>query len=523
MTDHLISATTVAALVDASADRDPYAPALWCPDARLTYGELVAASMLSARRLHAAGVRHGDRVGFFLAEASAEYIALLLGALRLGAITVVLNARYKARELTHAAGTSGLKVLLTSTWFDEVLDSASLPAGCRVVTLDDGDAFRQGGDGVAPEEISERQAQVAADDPARIIFTSGTTANPKGCLHSHRAIVAQAEAVAERLKLTAEDRYWTPLPFFHTAGWTILAALARGGCAHHAGRFVAEASLRQIESERCTVLFPGFETLWMDVLTLPAFETADLSAVRLVLNVGSPERMRVMQRMFPTAPQVSNTGCTECSGWLAIGEAADSPRSRAETCGRPLPGMEVRIIDPESGEDVPANTPGELLFRGPARLTEYYGDPDGTAAAIDADGWFHTGDLQRQEPDGALVFLARLKDMLKVGGENVAAAEIEDLLLSHPAVHIAQVVAAPDARYGEVPAAFVELRPGASASEQELITFSIGKIATFKVPRYARIVTEWPMSGTKIKKVDLRARIARELDESGVTQAPPIR
>ena len=513
---------TVTGIVDGRAALTPDALAASFPQHRLTYAQLAESSLLWARRLRAAGVRSGDRVAVLLGEGSTTYVSLLLAAPRLGAIVVPLNARYKTAELGHVLADARPAILVSSTWFVHLLADTSVPADCRVVTLGDEDDFFHGEQRVTAGEVRDEERRVDESTRARIIYTSGTTANPKGCVHTHGALIAQAAAVAERLHLTSEDRFWTPLTLFHTAGWTMLAPFGRGASFHHPGRFEAASALAQIESERCTVLFPGFETIWLAVLTHPDFETADLSAVRLVLNVGIPERLQLMQDRLTHAPQVSNTGSTEASGWLAIGEATDPPEIRAHTCGRPLRGMEVRIVNPETGDDAPDGTPGELLFRGPFRLLEYFGDPDATTAAIDADGWFHSGDLLRQEPDGNLVFLSRLKDMLKVGGENVAAAEIEGFLVQHPAVHIAQVVAAPDARYTEVPAAFVELKPGARTTERELIDFCIGQIATFKVPRYVRFVDEWPMSGTKIKKVSLRETIARELRQAGMEQAPPI-
>ena len=185
--------------------------------------------------------------------------------------------------------------------------------------------------------------------------------------------------------------------------------------------------------------------------------------------------------------------------------------------------MEARIVDPASGEDLPAGQVGEILFRGPLRFRGYYKDPELTAEVIDGDGWFHSGDLGRLDSEGRIAYTGRLKDMLKVGGENVAAAEVEAFLLTHPAVNIAAVVGAPDARYGEVPAAFVELVAGAQAGEKEIIEFCLGRIATFKVPRHVRFVTEWPMSGTKIQKFVLRERIERELSERGITEAPILR
>jgi fatty-acyl-CoA synthase len=310
---------------------------------------------------------------------------------------------------------------------------------------------------------------------------------------------------------------------FHVAGWsTMLAAHARGACFNHAGIFEPGVAVEQISAQRCTVLFPGFETVWMAVLEHPRFATSDLSAARLVINVGVPERMRFMQERLPGVPQVSNTGSTEACGFLAIGAPSDPLDVRSSTAGRELTGMEVRIVDPQTGEDVPDGDAGELLFRGEWRLREYYGDPGGTADVIDAEGWFHSGDLLRRDQEGRLVYVSRIKDMLKVGGENVASAEIEDYLLSHPAIHMVHVVAAPDARYGEVPAAFVQLSPGADLTEQELIDFCLDRIATFKVPRYMRTVDAWPMSGTKVKKVVLRERIAEELARSGIEQAPSL-
>jgi fatty-acyl-CoA synthase len=192
------------------------------------------------------------------------------------------------------------------------------------------------------------------------------------------------------------------------------------------------------------------------------------------------------------------------------------------TLGHALPGLEIKIVDPETRGERPTGEVGELAFRGYSRFEEYYKEPELTASVTDADGWFYSGDLGRMDDAGRLIYSGRLKDMLKVGGENVAAIEIEDFLSRHPAVDIAQVVGAPDARYVEVPAAYLQLKPGAVVDEQELIDFCIGQIATFKVPRYVRFVTDWPMSGTKIQKFVLRDQITAELEAQGITEAPRI-
>jgi fatty-acyl-CoA synthase len=207
---------------------------------------------------------------------------------------------------------------------------------------------------------------------------------------------------------------------------------------------------------------------------------------------------------------------------IAFNHPDDPPEKRFTTQGVPFPGIEVRIVDPDTGAELPPGERGEIHYRGYSNFEGYYKDPERTAEVIDADGWFHSGDLGTLDEDGRVAFQGRLKDMLKVGGENVAAAEIEGFLARHEAVEIVQVVGAPDDRYVEVPAAFVQLKPGARADERELIDFCVGSISTFKVPRYVRFVDEWPMSGTKIQKFKLRERIEGELAEAGISEAPKV-
>jgi fatty-acyl-CoA synthase len=231
-----------------------------------------------------------------------------------------------------------------------------------------------------------------------------------------------------------------------------------------------------------------------------------------------------MASRLPDAAHVSCVAMTESSAFLTLGELDDPLETFATTGGLPMPGMRCRVVDPETGADQPPGALGELLFRGPNTFDGYFRDPEATAAAFDDGGWFHSGDLVVADDRGRLTFRSRLKDMLKVGGENVAAAEVEGYLLGHPDVDLVAVVAAPDAYYVQVPAAFVQLRPGAATSEAELIEFCLGRIATYRVPRYVRFLThpEWPMSGTKIKKVVLRAWIADELERRDITEAPRL-
>ena len=299
-----------------------------------------------------------------------------------------------------------------------------------------------------------------------MLYTSGTTANPKGAIHRHGAIVAQGELMAERMRFAEGDVFWTPLPFFHVGGIATLAGTIAGGVPSvQQGFFEPGEALDLLERERCTVAFPAFETIWLAVLNHPRFAEADLTALRLVINVGVRTTLESMQARVPHAPQVSCTGSTETCAFACIGEPDDPLETRLTTSGRPLRSVEVRTVDPETGADRGPGVVGELLFRGPTLFVRYHDDPESTALAIDDDGWFHTGDLGTLDAEGRVSFVGRLKDMLKVGGENVAAADVESYLLTHPAAEIVQVVGVPDARYIEVPAAFVQLRQGATATE----------------------------------------------------------
>ncbi|MBN9099847.1 MAG: acyl--CoA ligase [Pseudonocardia sp.] len=517
--------TCLADLVDHAADPD--AEALVFPDERVTYARLAELSRAFADRLCGLGVRPGDHVGLLL-TGGLDVVVALLGAARLGAVTVPVNARYKAHELAYLVAHADLRVVVTSAAGRPHVDlpgllEEALP-GLRIgdeVRLDAAPSLRRvvlAGDADAGTPHTP-----GAHDVALILYTSGTTSQPKGCMLTHAGLMAQSQALGERLGLTPADRYWTPLPLFPiTAISCLVAALGAGATFVHAGPFRPDAALRQLAAERITVANPAFETILLPVLDEPAFADTDLGALRTVFCVGVPARLAAMQRRLPTAAMISGFGSTEAGGSLSIGVTSDPDDVRLGTGGLPLPGTEVRVVDPETGREQPPGVPGEAWYRGPQRFTGYYRDPAYTATVIDADDWFHSGDICVMDTGGRLTFVTRLKDMLKVGGENVAPAEIEDYLAGHPAVQIVAVVGAPDARYGEVPAAFVQLVAGASPAEQDLIDFCRGRIATFKVPRYVRFVRDWPMSGTKIRKVELRERIARELAAAGITEAQRI-
>jgi fatty-acyl-CoA synthase len=546
-----IEATTLGDLLDREATRSDREAVVF-PGERASYPELAARAERFARRLRALGVGGQDKVGVLL-PGGVDYLAAIFGAAKLGAVAVPVNARFKAFELGHVIANSDMRVLLTS---DRVAESVDFPALLedtlpavpgqdpsalaladapelrQIVLMGKGERpgflsaarFAAGGERVDADEVRTLQERVRIRDTAVIMYTSGTTAAPKGARLSHEALVRHGYNMARtRYRLTPEDRAWTPLPLYHIGGVAYSAMAFCGGCTFvHPGFFEPDVAMRQLEEEHITVAIPAFETIWLAVLNHPRFPDADLSALRIVFAVGVPERLREMQERVPWAPQITAFGSTEACSHLSLGMPDDPLEVRLGSGGFPLGGMEVRIVDPERGTELPPGELGEIVFRGYACFDGYYNAPEETARVIDPDGWFHSGDLGRLDEDGRLTFVSRLKDMLKVGGENVAAAELEGYLSRHPAVAHVQVVAAPDARYVEVPAAFVQLEEGAAATEQELIDYCRGSIATYKVPRYVRFVEEWPMSGTKIKKHVLRERIADELERAGISEAPRV-
>ncbi|WP_158103952.1 AMP-binding protein [Streptomyces carpinensis] len=534
---------------------DSGAEGLVFPEARLTWRELADRADRLARALVSLGVEDGDKVAVMLPN-SALYAVAILGTALAGATSVPINLRFKETELGHVVADCDARVLLTAgsptdgpdasaahgllpSVFPDLAEQEpralqlhAAPCLTAVLWLDGEplpgtvppDEVAAAAEGVDGPELTERRGRMRADAPAMIMYTSGTTASPKGAVLTHRAVVAQARCVgAHCYGLTRDDRFWTPLPMFHTGGlMSLLACLAAGATYIHARTFEAGRALHQLSAERVTVAMPVFEPLWLPVLDHPDFASTDLSALRIVQTAGVPEKQRIMQERLPTAVNMQSSGMTETASYFAFNRPTDPPEVRLTTGGYPMPTVEVRVVDRATGEDAPAGTHGETLLRGVGCFVGYHNAPELTEAVIDRDGWFHTGDVGVLDEAGRYTFVGRIKDMLKVGGENVAAAEVEDYLSRHPAVRLVQVVAAPDRRYGEVPAAFVELNDGAVVTEKELIEYCVGRIATFKVPRYVRFVTEWPMSGTKIRKFRLREELAKELSEKGITEAPRL-
>jgi fatty-acyl-CoA synthase len=539
-----IEVTTVGDLLLQAAEQWPDDEAVVFPERRVTYAELAEGSWRVARGLHALGVRRGDHVGVLMPNC-VELVEAIFGTALLGAVVCPVNARYRAAELAYVVEHGDHAVLLTSDIVAEHVDLVGrlhdalpalaqapagdplrLPAAPRlrhVAVLGGAEApgtiggvrFDALAGSVSRETVEPLRANVRVRDSALLLYTSGTTAHPKGCLSSHEAIVRGSRVAAERWKVCRDDTTWTPLPLFHHGALQpLLYTLDVGGTFVTMTHFEPGAALRQLEAERATVITPTFLPVTLAIMSHPDFGRADLSSIRVMLNIGPPDTLRQIQAAFPQAVQCQCTGLTEAGGQLAYGDLDAGLEQRVTTIGRPLPGVEMRIVDDE-GRDLPPGEPGELLVRSFTLFERYHKDPEQTAQALDADGWLHTGDRFTRDAEGWVTFVGRIKEMLKVGGENVAPAEIEAVLATHPAVQLVQAVGVPDVRLDEVPAVFVELSPGASATEEELIELCRGQLASFKVPRYVRFVDEWPMSATKIQRFRLRELLLAELEGVG--------
>ena len=508
------------------------------PDQRFTYAELNASARLWAKAFMAAGVSAGDHVGL-LFNTCPTFVDAMFGVAMAGAVTVPINARYQPPELTYVIENADLVAVVADGTPNPVVDFADrlrqalpslegkslsgethCPEAPRlrrvVLTGERADAFFAAGAGVTDAALDARIGAVRPDHLAIILYTSGTTSNPKGCMLTQRGLVTNSRSLGRRYGLTAGDRFWSPLPMFHIASTLpLLAAIDAGGAYLTLAIFEAGVALDMLEYEKATHAYPCFVTIMQDLINHPRFASADLSRVRVMNSNLAVQPLWIAQAMakyLPGAAQVGTFGLTEGCGVICTSRPTDPYALRTGRLGVPLDGWEVRIIDPDTGADQSIGLQGEIIARGVNGMVGYYRDPVKTAQALDAEGWIHTGDIGSMDAEGHIMFHGRFKDMLKVGGENVAAAEIEAVLDNHPAVRLSQVVGMPDERYAEVPAAFIELKDGAVATEAELIAFCTGKIARFKIPRKVCFVSDWPMSATKIQKFQLRDSLLKDLE-----------
>ena len=508
------------ALVDVTAGR------------RWSYAELRASVRRLATGLVRAGIGVGDRVGIW-APNRWEWVLVQYATAEIGAILVTVNPAYRARELEYALTQSGVAMVVAARNFKDTHYAALLdevaprcPHLREVVVLDSARWDELAGTQADSTALEEIAATLDCHDPINIQYTSGTTGYPKAATLSHRNILNNGYLVGELLEYTAQDRICLPTPFYHCFGMVMgnLAATSHGACiVIPAPSFEPAATLRAVQTERCTSLY-GVPTMFIAELGLPEFGDYELDSLRTGIMAGSPCPVQVMREVIERMhmPGVSICyGMTETSPVSTQTRTDDSVERRVGTVGRVGPHLEVKVVDPAGGQTVPRGVAGEFCTRGYSVMAGYWNDPAAgrrvEAGPVDADGWMHTGDLAVMDEAGYIQITGRIKDLIVRGGENISPREIEEFLHTHPDIVDGQVIGVPDARYGEEVMAVIVLRDGAAPLTIEgLREFCTGRIARFKIPRYLRIVDEFPMTVTgKVRKAEMREQAIEYLRDQG--------
>lgn len=514
------------------------------PDTTLTYGQLHDRAQEMAKGLLQLGVKRGDFIATLMPNCS-DWVVAYFAGLMAGAGVAAINARYKRHELKYAIGKCNARVLLTTDHIAGHVDFVDLLTDCLpgLQEQDDPTALNLAhapdlralvlmgrqvsapfltethlgklGQAVSDNQLERAIATVEPDDTAAIIFTSGTTSMPKACELTHKGLLASWTVFANTVELTAGETVWMPMPFFHTGGvGPMTAILDRGAAFMTQPHYNAEEVVDLVRRHRIEHLYPGFPQLSLDVVDHPDFTGGDFDFVRSILNVGPAPMQRHIQQRMPEGALLHNLfGMTEGSGIVTFTLPGMPFERRAVSSGYPRPPTQVRVSDPVTDEPVEQGRAGEIQFRGPSAFKAYYNDEAATRAAKIAGGWVKTGDRGRIEEDGSLTFLGRIKDMLKVGGENVAAAEVEAFLQALDGVKMVQVIGGYDPHLGEVPIAFVETAAGVELTEAAIIAACQGQLSKWKIPRAVVFMTEWPMSATKVQKYKLRDTLPKRFQQ----------
>lgn len=460
----------------------------------------------------AAGIVKGDRIAIW-APNSREWIVAAIGAQSAGAAVVPLNTRLKGREAGDILRRTQAKMLFTveaflGTSYPDLLEGEDLLALQRTVCFDhDWHAFVSEGKAIGRELVDAALSELAADDVSDIMFTSGTTGTPKGVLTTHNRIIPMFKHWTEVVDLRPGDPYLIVNPFFHSfgfkAGW--VTALIAGAVIVPMAVFDVAKMIEHIEKDRIAFI-PGAPTIYQSLLAELAGRTFDSSSLRSAMTGAATVPPILIERMHKELGferVLTAYGMTECSNITAC-RKGDPIDLVANSCGKAIPGMEVQCVD-DTGVEVARGEQGEILARGYGVMLGYLDDPEATAAAIDSDGWLHTGDIGVMDDNGYLRITDRKKDMYISGGFNCYPAEIEKLLSSHPAIEMVAVIGVPDDRMGEIGKAFVILRPGASATQGEIIAWARENMANYKVPRHVSFVDDLPRNAAgKVMKTELR-------------------
>ncbi len=496
-------------------------------DVRWTWSQFSAQVDMAARALMASGIDTGDRIAIWAPNIH-EWAVAALAIHTVGGVVIPVNTRYRGNEAAFIIGRANARMLFTVTDFldtdyvallnaaddgiPECLDEIIVLRGTEAEYTTPWHDFMARGSQIEPEAVRTRVDAIDPDDLCDILFTSGTTGAPKGAMLRHGATVRAYTAWADVIGLREDDRYLVVNPFFHAFGLKagILACVLTGATIVPQAVFDVAAVVQRIEDERISML-PGPPTIYQTILNNPELAGRDLSSLRLAVTGAAVIPVELIERMrsdLPFETVVTGYGLTEATGIATMCRHDDDPITIATTSGRPIPGMEMRLVD-DDGNAVPAGEPGEVHLRGFNVMAGYLDDPDATSHAIDPEGWLHTGDIGVADEAGNLRITDRIKDMFIVGGFNTYPAEIEQALARHPDISACAVIGVPDERMGEVGHAFVIPRAGATIDESEVIAWARERLANYKVPRRVMVVDEFPLNASgKVLKYVLRDRAA---------------
>jgi len=504
---------TIGDLLKRTAERFPdrLAVASRHQEKRLTWTELSTEADRVARGLWALGIRRGDRVGLWSTNCI-EWVTMHMGCARAGAALVNVNPAYRSHELQFTLTRSKMKALFL--WhkdkradYEEILGRAQqgLDLALEHTIYFDTPEWPAllDAEGRLPDHV-------AIDDVANIQYTSGTTGLPKGVMLTHHNVVNNGQFLAQGFHYTEQDKIVVPVPLFHCYGCVIgtMSAVNSGAAIILPNwTFDARATLKAVHEERATSVY-GVPAMYVAEFGLPDFASYDTTSLRTGMMSGAPCPVELMKRVLGEmhiGELVIAYGQTETSPVVTMSDAADSLEIRVNTVGRAMPQTEIRITSIDSGETLPHGQQGEVCVRGYALMKGYDGDPEGTAQVIGADGWLRTGDLGVMREDGCIHITGRSRDVIIRGGENIYPREVEEFLYTYPKVGEVQVIGIPNARLGEIVVAWIRLRPGVEATEEEIRAFCQGQIAYYKVPEHVRFVEEFPatLSG-KIQKYKMR-------------------
>jgi fatty-acyl-CoA synthase len=491
---------------------------------RASYRQLWDAIAQAARGLLALGVQKGERIGVWSPNRF-EWVIVQYATARLGAILVNINPAYKAHELEYVLNQAGIRGLFLARGFRQTAYGPLLQevrGRCpelkwSLMFDDDWERLNEMGDSVPAREVEEREHALQFDDAINIQYTSGTTGFPKGATLSHHNILNNAYFIGRACRYSEHDRVCIPVPFYHCFGMVLgnLACTAHGACIVVPGEAYDPLKvLEAVQAERCTSLY-GVPTMFIGVLDHPRFGEFDVSSLRTGIMAGAPCPIELMRQVVTRLhmPEVAiGYGMTETSP-ISTQSAVDDPlERRVSTVGRVQPHLEIKIIDPATNQIVPRGTAGEFCTRGYSVMIGYWNNEAATRASIDPAGWMHSGDLAAMDAEGYVNIVGRIKDMIIRGGENIYPREIEEFLHTHPSVSEAQVIGVPSIKYGEEVMAWIKAKPGAALTEEELIRFCTGKIATYKIPRMWKFVEAFPLTVTgKVQKFRMREIAVAEL------------